>query len=73
MNRNYRNHLTEQERINLVAEADDFWGQLGKMAAEKAAKFSPEVEHLIIAHLQDCCSIYSTRYSEYLHKLRHPS
>jgi len=65
-----RNHMTEEEHIKLVEVGDEFWEKLGRAAAEAIAQFPEEIDHLITAYLQDKCSIYGTRYNEYLTELR---
>lgn len=65
-----RNTLTDAEHIKLVGVGDEFWAQLGRLAAKCINEMPPELEALTTTYLQDKCSIYGTRYSEYLKELR---
>lgn len=68
-----RDYLTEEEHEKLVRWSDDFWKRLGMLTADIASKFPEEIEHLIVAHLQDKCSIYGTEYEKYLAEIRERS
>ena len=61
--------MTEDEHIQLVQVGDSFWEQLGRLAAEHIAKMPQHLETETVAYLQDMCSIYGTRYDEYLKEL----
>ena len=59
--------MTEEEEYELLNEiGNSFWEALGKLAAEHIAKLPSEIEGNVTAYLQDRCSIYRTRYDEYL-------
>lgn len=59
---NKQRHLTEDEHIKLVEVGDKFWEDFGKLAAQAISQFPEEIENIVIAHLQDKCSIYGSEY-----------
>lgn len=62
--------LTEEEHIRLVELGNQFWNDLGDMAAKVIVQFPKEMEWEVETYLQDKCNIFSTNYTDKVRKLR---
>jgi len=58
--------MTANEYVKLVKIGDSFHNEIGKIAAKYIVQFPERLENEVIDYLQDKCSIYGTRYEEYL-------
>ena len=62
--------LTEDQHIKLVKVGNEFWEELGTLAAEMIAKFPEEIEDDVTMYLQEKCSIYGSNYDNKLREIR---
>lgn len=65
-----RDFFTEEELDMLTTVSNSFYDKLGQLAAEHIAQMPEDLEDATTRHLQDACSIYSTKFDEILSTLR---
>lgn len=68
---NQRRHLKDDEEHERLVEVGNwFWEELSWLCARAVAKMPREIEDLTAAYMQDRCSLYGSRFDQYLPECR---
>ena len=58
--------MNQNQHIQLVELGDHFWDQYSRLIAEVVSQFPPELEHEVLAYLQDKSSVYGSKYPRFV-------
>lgn len=63
--------MKEEDHIKLVEIGNMFWEEFGELCAKHIAKMPEDLEVETIMYLQEKCSIYGSKYEEFLSLYRY--